>query len=38
MTLHGAARRPRGPAGRLVFAHPDTDLEAVARLLHRLID
>jgi glutamate/tyrosine decarboxylase-like PLP-dependent enzyme len=26
------------PAGRLVFVHPDTDLEAVARLLHRLID
>ncbi len=24
------------PAGRLVFVHPDTDLEAVARLLHRL--
>jgi glutamate/tyrosine decarboxylase-like PLP-dependent enzyme len=25
------------PAGRLVFLHPDTDLDAVARLLHRLV-
>jgi glutamate/tyrosine decarboxylase-like PLP-dependent enzyme len=26
------------PAGRLVFVHPDTDLDAVRRLLHRLIE
>jgi glutamate/tyrosine decarboxylase-like PLP-dependent enzyme len=26
------------PVGRLVFVHPDTDLDVVARLLHRLIE